>query len=73
MKINPAQRFRDGSTTYDPGEEYEVADVDGAYFVRSGWATSPDYTPPGATPPPVAAAAAVAPDSVTHKAKTKER
>jgi hypothetical protein len=72
VKIKPAQRFRDGNTTYDPGTEYEVDDVDGAYFVRSGWAASPDYTPPGATPP-VAAAADVQPDSVTHKAKTKER
>jgi hypothetical protein len=72
MKINPAQRFRDGSTTYEPGEEYEVDDVDGAYFVRSGWATAPDYTPPGVAPP-TGAAADVQPDSVTHKAKTKER
>ncbi|HEV2927279.1 MAG TPA: hypothetical protein VGW74_01190 [Propionibacteriaceae bacterium] len=69
MKINPTQRFRDGRTTYEPGTEYDVPDMDGAYFVRNGWATSPDYTPPGVEPAPTVD---VQPDSVAHKATSKE-
>jgi hypothetical protein len=64
VKITPVQRFRDGRTTYEPGKEYDVPDFDGARFVGHGWATSPDYTLPGATP----ATVDITPDSVAHKA-----
>jgi hypothetical protein len=70
VKFTPTRRFRDGANTYEPGTEYEAADIEAAYFVRSGWAVSPDYTPPGVAPAP---AVDVRPDSVTHRATTKER
>lgn len=70
MKITPTQRFRDGRDTYEPGEEYEVPDMDGAFFVRNGWATSPNYTPPGVEPAP--AVTGIQPDSARHVTKSTE-
>lgn len=70
MKITPTQRFRDGRTTYEPGTEYDVPDLDGARFVGAGWATSPDYALPGAAAPP--AVVDIQPDSVRHTTSAKE-
>lgn len=70
MKITATQRFRDGRTTYEKGEEYDVPDLDGARFVGHGWATSPDYSLPGAAPTP--AVVDIKPDNVSHKATSTE-
>lgn len=68
MKITPTQLFRDGTKTYEPGTEYDVPDFDGARFVGHGWATSPDYTLPGAAP--ASGPVKVKPDNAVHKAQT---
>jgi len=67
MRITPVQRFRDGRAAYEPGQECEVADLDGARYVGNGWATSPDYSVPGAVP---AGQVQITPHSVTHQATT---
>lgn len=52
MEITPIRQFRDGRTTYEEDQQYEVDDRDGARFVGNGWATSPDYQLPGTAPVP---------------------
>lgn len=70
MKITPTQRFRDGRTTYEEGQEYDVPDLDGARMVGAGFATSPDYAIPGTRFE--ATTVEMRPDSVTHKAAAKQ-
>lgn len=70
MKINATQRFRDGHATYEEGAEYDVPDLDGARFVGSGWATSPDYSLPGVAPAPEVVD--IEPASTTHEANAEE-
>lgn len=70
MKITPTQRFRDGRTTYEAGQEYEVPDLDGARFVGMGWATSPDYSLPGQAPAPGVVDIEV--HGAAHEANAKE-
>lgn len=45
MKITATQDFLDGADRYVDGQDYEVEAMVGGYFVRNGWATSPDAPP----------------------------
>lgn len=63
MRIIPMQRFRDGRNTFEVGEEYAVPDADAVYYVRSGWAASPDYTAPDVAAPTTVD---LVPDSASH-------
>ena len=50
MKITPNQVFLHGEDRYEPDTEYDVSEADGVYFVRNGWAASPELDEPGSTP-----------------------
>lgn len=70
MKIIPTSVIKEGGERYEPATEYDVDDEVGRRFVILGWATSPEYAPTGATPPP--ASADVDAHSIAHASTTKE-
>lgn len=70
MKITPNQPFLDGPRRFEPDQEYDVDDRDGARFVGSGWATSPEYALPGTGRS--SSATSIQPDDVTHPATARE-
>lgn len=53
MIITANQPFLHGHDRYEEGQDYEVDDALGTYFVMSGWATSDDLPGVADGPPEV--------------------
>lgn len=70
MKVVPLSVIKDGGEVYQPATEYDVDDEVGRRFVILGWATSPDYTPPGAASAPTAVD--LSPDNARHATAATE-
>ena len=70
IRIIPNQLFRDGNITYSPNKEYDVDRDNGVYFVRCGWAASPDYTPPSGSSQP--AVVDIQPNNIIHSTMVTE-
>lgn len=64
MRITPRSVIKDGGQVYQPDVERDVPDETGRRFVILGWATSPDYIPPGVAPTPTTVD--LTPHSATH-------
>jgi hypothetical protein len=70
VRIIPKGTIKEDGQVYNAGEEYEVDDDIGRYFVKVGWAKSPDYKPD--VPPSGPTEVNIQPHSTSHSVSSPE-
>jgi hypothetical protein len=68
VKIIPNHTIKEGGQVYDAEQEYDVDHDLGVFFVRNGWATSPEYEYPA----PAATTHDLQPHSTKHTVTSTE-